>query len=232
MSAPVRVPEVSTAALVRWVRPAAVLCTTVALACLPVALAAGAHIVAVQVSRRGTVYSMAMRLTLAAPPQDIFAALQDYAALPRYNPDLRRVRIEPTGRPDQVRLFATVHACVLFFCRTLRQEQIVTASAAADGGVLRAVLMPGGSFRSGDAEWTVGPCVHRLARTCLQIHMTLEPAFWVPPVIGPWIIRHKMYQEALRSGIGLVRVAAALEAKHPVTTRTPVPVHRGLPPGP
>ena len=27
----------------------------------------------------------------------------------------------------------------------------------------------------------------------------LEPAFWVPPIIGPWLFRHKITSELLES---------------------------------
>ncbi len=134
--------------------------------------------------------------------------------MPRYNPDLRRVRVEPTGQPDRVRLFVTVHACVLIFCKTLHQEQIVTAKPDTDGGVLRARLLPqGGSFRSGHARWRVRPCTRDGARSCLTAHLELQPAFWVPPLIGPWILRDKMAEEARRAGIGLEHVARRLMAR-------------------
>lgn len=176
--------------------------------------APAAQIRAVRVRRQGTHFTITMRVEFSAPPWAVFAALQDYAAMPHYNPDLRRVRIEPTGEPNRVRLFTTVHACVLIFCRTLHQEQIMTAMAGTHGGVLRATLVPhGGSFRGGNARWVVRPCRTRHAPTCLDARIELQPAFWVPPLIGPWILRHKMYQEARRSGYGLQRIAAKLLAR-------------------
>ena len=187
---------------------------------------AGARLTGVQVVRRGSRFSIAMRMTLPESPRAVFAALQDYRAMPRFNPDLRQVRVERTAHADQVRLFTAVHACVLWFCRTLRQRQLVTAAADAHGGTLRSRFLPGGSFRSGHAHWTVRPCVQVPTRTCLEVHIALTPAFWVPPVIGPWIVRIKLEQEARRSAIGLAQVAARLpEAPpvHPASVRSAVP---------
>ncbi len=177
---------------------------------------AGARITGVQVVRRGSRFAIVMRMTLPESPRAVFAALQDYRAMPRFNPDVREVRVERTAQANQVRLFTAVHACVLMFCRTLRQTQLVTASAGARGGTLRARFLPGGSFRSGHAHWSVRPCLHAPTRTCLEVHIALEPAFWVPPVIGPWIVRLKLEQEARRSGIGLAHVAARLPGAAPV----------------
>ena len=187
---------------------------------------AGARITGVQVVRHGSRFSIAMRMTLPESPRAVFAALQDYRAMPRFNPDVREVRVERTAQADQVRLFTAVHACVLMFCRTLRQTQLVTASADARGGTLRARFLPGGSFRSGHAHWSVRPCVHAPTRTCLEVHIALEPAFWVPPLIGPWIVRTKLEQEARRSGIGLAHVAARRPPAprvHPAGVRSATP---------
>ena len=200
-------------------------CLALALALVVAGLPApawAARILSVHASRHGSHFAIAVRMALDAPPWAVFAALQDYAAMPRYNPDLRRVRIVPTAQPHRVRLFATVHACVWIFCKTLHQQQIMTATPDARGGVLRAALVPhGGDFRSGRARWTVRPCRDGPAPTCLDMQLELQPAFWVPPLIGAWIIRHKMYQEARRSGVGLERVAAKLMARSPAAPHRP-----------
>jgi hypothetical protein len=201
------------------VRGTWLLAVLIALSASP-AFANAAHILGVRVVRHGSRFSIDLHMSLRESPRAVFAALQDYRAMPRYNRDLRAVRVEPTARPDAVRLFTAVHACALIFCRTLHQTQIMTAAADAHGGTLRARLLPGGSFRSGHARWTVQPCAQARGLTCLDMHIELEPAFWVPPVIGPWILRRKMAQEARRSGIGLARVAMHLSA--PPAHRAPV----------
>ena len=163
----------------------------------------------VQVARHGARFLIDMHIAIDAPAQAVFWALQDYAAMTRYNPDLRAVRVERTPAPDRVRLFTTIHTCVLVFCKTMRQEQIMTATARPDGGVLDAELV-GGDFRGGGGRWTVGPCRTARAVTCVDVRLELVPAFWVPPVIGPWVIRRKMDEEALRTSAGLEQTARAL----------------------
>lgn len=170
-----------------------------------------AEVLAVRVTRHRATFVITMRLALDAPPRAIFAAMRDYAALPRYDPDLRRVHVEPTAEANRVRLFAAVHACVLIFCKTLQQEQIMTATPNAHGGVLRAVLVSGsGDFRAGQARWNVHPCPGRSAASCLDARIELRPAFWVPPVIGPWILRHKVTEQARHYGEGLEHIARHL----------------------
>lgn len=180
------------------------------------ATAHAAQLSDVSVTREGARFFMDMRIALDAPPAAVFAALQDYPAMPRYNPDLRSVRVEPTDQPDRVRLVTTLHACVLFLCKTLRQEQLMTAEPRAHGGVLRARLLPrAGDFTEGRGLFTVKPCRAPDPRTCLDVRLELVPDFWVPPVIGPWAIRRMLYREAQRTAAGLERVARRSAGESP-----------------
>ena len=167
-----------------------------------------AEVFGVHVTRDDGRFLIGMHITIDAAPPAVFRALQDYPAMMRYNPDLRAVRVQPTATPDRVRLFTTIHTCVLIFCKSMHQEQIMTATAGPDGGVLEAKLLPrGGAFKAGNGRWTVRPCPGAPSTTCLNARIELVPAFWVPPVIGPWVLRRKMAAEARRTSRGLEAVA-------------------------
>jgi hypothetical protein len=168
-----------------------------------------AQVLGVQVTHDGARFLIGMHIAIDAAPPDVFRALRDYAAMPRYNPDLVAVRIEPTSEPNRVRLFTTVHLCVLFFCRTMHQEQLMTATANATGGILQAELIPQDGAFKGLGHWAVNPCRDDRPQSCVDAQIELVPVFWVPPVIGPWLIRKKMYEEAERSSAGLEQVALA-----------------------
>lgn len=167
-----------------------------------------AQVLEVQVARDGAGFLIGMHIAIDAPPPSVFRALQNYSAMMRYNPDLRAVRVQSTGVSGRVRLFTEIHTCVLVFCKTMHQEQVMTAIADADGGVLEAELLPrGGDFKAGHARWTVSPCRSTRAMSCLDARIELVPAFWVPPVIGPWVLRRTMAEEARRTSAGLELIA-------------------------
>lgn len=165
-----------------------------------------AQVSSVHVAREGSQFLIDMHIAIDAPPTAVFRALQDYATMARYNPDLRSVRVEPDASPGRVRLFTNVHVCVLVFCKMMHQEQIMTATPSADGGALHAELVAG-DFKGGSGLWVVRPCPKAPAASCLDVRIVLVPAFWVPPVIGPWVIRRKMAEEARRTSAGLERTA-------------------------
>lgn len=170
--------------------------------------AQAAEVSGVHVARDGARFLIDMHIAIDAPAPAVFRALQNYAAMARYNPDLRAVRVERTGTPDRVRLFTTIHTCVLIFCKTMHQEQIMTAVADADGGALYAELLPyGGDFKGGRGLWVVKPCRTVHGETCMDVRIVLVPAFWVPPVLGPWVMGRKMDAEARLTAAGLERTA-------------------------
>ena len=163
-----------------------------------------------RVTRNGARFLIDMRIAIDAPAATVFRALQDYAAMTHYNPDLRSVRVERTPVPDRVRLFTTIHACVLIFCKTMHQEELMTATPGADGGTLDAELLPrGGDFKRGHGLWIVKPCPATRGVTCMDVRIELVPAFWVPPVIGPWVMRRKLTEEAQLTSGGLEQTARA-----------------------
>ncbi|HTT05395.1 MAG TPA: hypothetical protein VMF64_08900 [Steroidobacteraceae bacterium] len=171
--------------------------------------ARAARVLSVQATRRGAAVSIGLRVALDAPAPAIFRALRQYDALGRYEPDLRAMRIDSTTDANRVRLFLTLHSCVLLFCKTIRQEQIMMAIPDVDGGVLQARFVPAaGAFR-GTGRWVVAPCTAHEGRTCMDVHIDLVPLFWVPPMIGPWLIRRKMYEQALHISSGLEQLASA-----------------------
>ena len=175
------------------------------------ASAPAADVSGVQVSRDGARFMIDMHIAIRAPAPAVFRALQDYAAMARYNPDLRSVHVESTPAAGRVRLFTTIHACVLVFCKSMRQEEIMTATARDDGGTLNAELLPYGDFKRGRGVWVVKPCPAAHGMTCLDVSIELEPAFWVPPVLGPWAIERTMGEEARRTGAGLEQTARGLK---------------------
>ncbi len=167
-----------------------------------------ARVMSVAVRRQGARFRIGMRLRVDAPPAAVFRALQDYAALSRYTPDVLSLHIVRTPTPGRVLLFTTLHACVLFFCKTMFQEQIMTATADTHGGVLRSRLLPQGSdFQEGHGRWTVEPCPGHAPSTCVSVRLEMVPKFWVPPLIGSWLIRRQMRVQAHDASVGLERIA-------------------------
>jgi hypothetical protein len=181
-------------------------CVTVAAGALLAVLGAGfgiaAQIDAVTVTHRDDGFKIAFDAVVDAPTQQVYAVLADYARLGKLNPIITAISVEvaPTGRGERVR--SVIKACVWFFCRQIVQVEDVTEP---DANTIVAHIVPGaGDFESGSCFWRVtneGP------RTRLHYEATRVAGFWIPPLIGPWVIRRTVREQLETSIVVLERLA-------------------------
>ena len=188
-----------------------------ALALLAILFAApAAHAVEIQsvdVEQQDARYRISMRVTLDAPARASYDIFTDLPRLPQINPSVREVQVLESPAADQRRVFTDVRTCVSVYCRQLKQVQDMRFQPRVDGGAVTAQVLPERSdLRFGEASWDFRDCA---GKTCLSFDAQLEPAFWVPPLIGPWLIKRKMHEEAVQTSEGLERLARASIAPAP-----------------
>jgi len=168
--------------------------------------ARAAEIRALTVEREGARFHVEMEVQLAAAAARAFAVFADAANLPRINPAVRVARpLYEAGAQD--RLYTEVYLCVAVFCRSLHQVQDLSRATQPDGRHLVADVLPARSdFRYGHAEWIFAGDDKV---TDLQLHMEVEPAFWVPPLIGNWFAERLLREQAELTAAGIERLAAS-----------------------
>lgn len=141
-------------------------------------------------------YYVTMTANVAAAPAQVWAVLTDYDRLARINPAVESVRVV-SSTPEPVVTHSLIKVCVLWHCKTLDQRQTMQAGP---GWRLQADVIPEHSdFSYGYARWELAPAAatdqSSNEATQLKFHAELEPAFWVPPMIGPWLIKRALEQE-------------------------------------
>lgn len=153
-------------------------------------------------SKAGAVYRVQLDARVDAPEPRVRRLLTDYAHLGRINPDIKRSEILFSRRPGAYRVRTLTEVCVLFYCKRLRQVQDVIESP--DGSVTATVLPGQSDFRYGVVHLSLR---QEPGGTRVLMRGELEPDFWIPPVIGPWLVRRKLISEALTTVANLERVA-------------------------
>jgi len=147
-------------------------------------------------------YALAIRARIDAPSDAVYRAITDYSNLAAINPDIRVSELLETSAAGVATVHTIINVCILVFCKQVEQLQHVTNP---DAHTIEAVIVPAGSdFRSGFARWRLSSPT--AATTELQFTETFEPDFWVPPVIGPWLIQRKLVRE-------VAETAAYIEAQ-------------------
>jgi len=176
----------------------------------------------VQAVRQDGLFLIDMRIAFAAPHAAVFRALRDYHAIPLYDPEVRDVHTQATSSPDRMRVSMRIHTCVLLFCKTIHQSELMRTSIQSGAEVLEAEFLPADGAFQGHGRWLIRPCLADNAPTCMDVRLELRAQFWIPPVIGPWIVRRKMREEALHLSAGLEQLAtgAMLRGSHPCADLT------------
>lgn len=167
----------------------------------------------VDVHREAARYHVALEVQLDVPATAAYAAFADARQLPAINPAVKIARLMQGAPVGASRIYTDIRVCISFFCRHLEQVQDMRYAPHAHGGAISARVIPElSNLRFGEARWTLDDCA---GRTCLNFAATLEPGFWVPPLIGPWLMQRKLREEAMQTSAGIERVARAMIAAPP-----------------
>ncbi len=155
---------------------------------------AAAEAVNVEVTHESGIYHVTIDALLDAPPDAVFTVLIDYPRWAEVN-DLIKESVVLEGDDPARQLVRTVaEGCVLGFCKRFTQVQWMRAH---DDWRIRADVVPELSdLRSGWANTKLSASGRA---TLFQYEMVLEPDFWVPPLIGPLMIKRKLRKQAIET---------------------------------
>jgi hypothetical protein len=177
------------------------------LLCGASAPALAASVDSVDVAHEDARYRIELRARLDAGADDAFAVFRDFRNLPRINDAVEQVEDLPPVTGGHERWRTTIRVCVSFFCTRMHQVQDVRDSRDEQGYRLDATVIPAlSNLRYGVAAWRLDRCG---VQTCLWFRAELEPDFWVPPLLGPWLIERAMRRQAQATAHGIETLAQA-----------------------
>lgn len=183
---------------------------TCLLLCVISTAAAAENVDQLDIVRDGDRYSIALHARLDAPLADSYAVFSDFRNLPKINDAVESVEPLPPATAGAARWRTRVRVCVSFFCTHLKQVQDVRDAHTAERYQLDATVIPAlSNLRYGRADWQLERCG---AQTCLRFNAEIEPDFWVPPLLGPWLIKRAMRREANATAAGIEALAIARHA--------------------
>lgn len=165
------------------------------------ASAGGIDNVAVSKDKGQYKISVSSHLDIAQP--ELRKLLTNYPLVAQSNPAVKSLEVVSESPAGVTRIKATLKVCVWFYCRQLKQTQDMTLLG---NGHLHADIIPSESdFKHGHADWRM---MVEGEGSRLLFSAALTPDFWVPPLIGPYVIKKKMREEAIETVLGLEHLAA------------------------
>ncbi len=157
-------------------------------------------------------YYVVSEVWLAAPPEDVYRVLTDYDLFVRFTSafvETYDVAPDEQGRP---RFYTRMQGCMLLYCKVLERAGYLLLEPQSE---IVAVAVPEKSdFRYCRERWRL---VEESGGTLMRYDFEMEPDFWVPPVIGPWIIKRTLREDGI-DVIDRIESLARGETPKPVGT--------------
>jgi hypothetical protein len=150
-----------------------------------------AETVEVQVEHGDGVYHIYFEILLNAPADGVMDILSDYGNLQDLAPSVISSKIVSGTSGADATVEVTLKPCVWRFCKTIRKT--TSAHINIYGAIVHTVIAEDSSFKSGKEQvivkraGTSGP-------TRVTYNANLEPDFFVPPLLGSWLIRRFIVQ--------------------------------------
>jgi len=130
-----------------------------------------------------------------APADQVYKVLTDFEHIYRLNPSITESEVLPPAEPGTTRVRTLIEDCVWFRCLKIHRMQRVYE----DGPwYLRVETDPRHSdFKSATTEWWILPYGDESTKVIYDAQMT--PDFYIPPIIGRFILKSKMRERIVTS---------------------------------
>jgi len=157
------------------------------LACAVAPAAQAADILSIQVDSEDGIYTMTSEVWFDASIEQVYEVYRYWDYATRFSSAIVEARdIEPDGQ-GRAQFYIRNKGCVLFFCQTFVRQGYIEAEK---NSVIRAYSDPEVSdFHLSDESWEL---VAHDGGTIVTYNMTMRPKFWIPPGIGPFLIKRKL----------------------------------------
>ena len=149
------------------------------------------------------VFQLQFTTIIDAPADYVRQVLTDYTHIYRLNASIVESEVLPSKHSDETKVRTKVLACAAVFCREVERVEIVRTLESGD---LQADIVPERSeFRSGRAIWKITAMEDR---SKLEYQATVEPDFFIPPVVGIAIISNSLKNEVINTFERVERIAS------------------------
>lgn len=149
--------------------------------------AGAAEMRSVEVDRLEDRYVMRSEVRFAASVEAVYSVFADYDLSTQFSGAIVESRNVAPNEDGQPGFYVRNRGCVLFFCKSFERYGTVELEPYK---IIRASIDPERSdFHLSNESW-------RFERdgtgTVVTYNLEFEPKFWVPPVIGPYVIKRKL----------------------------------------
>ena len=141
------------------------------------------------------IYNLDFDVTIDGRVDVVYAIVTDYDRLKEISDIFVETDLIDSPDTKNKRRRLVSRGCILFFCYDATMVEDVQE---IDNTIILTTVLPEQSdFKYGKSRWEVTAVDEDHSR--IQFSYEIQPDFWVPPVIGPFIIKRKLLAEAIET---------------------------------
>jgi ribosome-associated toxin RatA of RatAB toxin-antitoxin module len=171
-----------------------------------------AELLDVQVDLRNERYRLYSEVQFDVSREALYDLLIDYEKFEKFTSAIvesKNVEADEKGRPG---FYARMEGCVLLFCKSFIRNGYLLLTPITE---IVAITDPEESdFKYSRERWQLIPTDEG---TLMIYDFEMEPAFWVPPVIGPYLIQKTLRRGAHRAVDRIEALAVVIETENETT---------------
>ncbi len=147
-------------------------------------------------------YTLSFEVVLDAKRDRVWQIMTDYEHLPRVSDVIVDSRVLKSPNPNQQRVAVTLRACLLIFCKTMKKTVDIQTWPQNDIVVIGDPNLS--DFSYSVERWRVSG---EDAKTRLRYSAEMVPDFFIPPLIGPWLVKSFLQKEIQATAIKVQALA-------------------------
>ncbi len=161
-------------------------------------------------------YIVNMEMLIKGNLTQVYAVMMDFNNLIQVNDTIKVSELLfSNNKVHTVRMES--EGCVLFFCKRIKQIQLVTE--LGDGKIQSLTDPDESDLKFGSVQWQLKA---EDGNTRIHYHGDYVPDFWVPPLIGPAIFKSRLLEETQKTINGIEQRVKTLSDKQS-NEQPPVP---------
>jgi Polyketide cyclase / dehydrase and lipid transport len=158
-------------------------------------------------------YRVSADVFLAAPLPQVYAVLTDYDHLAQVGGAIRVSRILKQIDAHTYLVYVETSGCILFFCKTIRQTQVATELTPQD--VVSEAIPEKSDVKMSSSSWHLES---QNGGTRMHWEVSMQPDFWIPPLIGPPMVKQALRSQGRTMAEGLEKLARERAHLPPLST--------------
>jgi hypothetical protein len=149
-----------------------------------------AELTDIEVAHEDGRYRLESTTIFDATPAQLYVVLTDYDQFEKFSSSFVEAENREADEQGRPQFYTRMEGCVLLFCKSYLRVGYLELKPEYD--IIAIVDPEQSNFKYSRERWQLIP---EGERTKLVYEFEMEPAFWVPPLVGPYVIK-----KALRSG--------------------------------